>query len=282
MFYRPRKVRLMENKFALYKSWLAEQRLSQATKQSYERAVYNFCRYLRRNSESQPTAENILAYVAMLQETYSNSSQAAFLAAIRSYCHFHGLAMPHVAVAPRHANRPRTLSDAECGQLMKAVIDYSNCKTAALIAVFLQCGLKIGEVSALNIGDVSLVHARIVIAVRKEQDVRRVPMNDLGTKLMLDWLAKRALLCRDDKERALFINNAGTRLSASGINSLMDAFAKQTGITFNARILRNTCLKQFVIQTGNTKTVAEFAGYKSSKSESLLIRMLPPNAVASQ
>lgn len=273
MFYRPARYISMENKFVLYKNWLAQQRLSPATKQSYERAVANFCRHLHHNGELEPTAENIRAYFALLQETYSNSSQAAFLAAIRSYCQFHGLAMPHVPVAPRHGNRPRTLSEAECEQLMKAIVNYSNCKTATLIAVFLQCGLKIGEVSALDASDVSLVHSRIVIAVRKEQDIRRLPMNDLGTRLMLDWLAKRVLLRPDADEKALFINNAGARLSASGINSLMDAFAKQAGITFNARILRNTCLKQFVIQTGNVKSVAEFAGYKSSKGESLLIRM---------
>lgn len=268
--------------FENYQAWLDAQPLSIATKSSYERAVGNFCRFLNATTgaTTQPTAENITAYLNSIKDSYSSNSQAAYLAAIRSYCHFLGMPLPTVPNVQRREIRPRTLNDTEREAIVRALASSSNCKTAALVAVFMQCGLKIGEVVALNVEDVSLVESQIVIAVRKGDGVRRLAMNDSGTQLMLRWLSRRLLVRRNPAESALFLNNFGARISPSGVNALLDAFGKEAQVRFNAQDLRNTCLKGFVIQTQDIKTVAQLAGYRSTKSESRLIRIMPPHAVS--
>jgi site-specific recombinase XerD len=266
--------------FKQYQAWLGAQPLSTATKTSYERAVGMFCRFLRSTATTEPSAENITAYLDSLKESYSNNSQAAFLAAIRSYCHFLGMPLPAVPNVQRREVRPRTLNDAEREAIIRTLNSSLNCKTAALVAVFMQCGLKIGEVVALDVEDVSLVESQIVIAVRKGEDIRRLAMNDTGTQLMLRWLSRRLLVRRNPNEHALFLNNFGARISPSGVNALLDAFGREANVRFNAQDLRNTCLKSFVMQTQDIKAVAQLAGYRSTKSESRLIRILPPHAVS--
>jgi len=260
--------------FSTYRIWLEEQDLSHSTKRSYERAVANFCRFLSSKSALYPNPRLIEEYLCKLRNSYSSTSIAAILAALRSYCHFCGIAMPAVSIEKR-VPLPTTLSSSQQQALVEALSSCTNCKTVAMIHVFLQCGLKMSELAALDVGDVSLAGPRIVIRAVKDNCARFLPLDETGTKALLVWLTRRRVISVNRVERALFVNNYGERISASGINSLIDALAAEITLPLNAQVLRNTCLKNFAMNRQSLQEAADLAGYTSTKSQYFLMRMLP-------
>lgn len=136
---------------------------------------------------------------------------------------------------------PRSLSSAETRKLLKEVEARGNPRDEAIISTLLYTGLRVGELVALELDDVTLSERKGMIQVRAEVakggKERAVPVPKRAREALQSYLEA----CRPaDDSRGLFFGRQGS-LSAEGVAAIVRkyaAWARLEGVT--PHILRHT------------------------------------------
>ena len=135
---------------------------------------------------------------------------------------------------------PRSLSPSEARKLLKEVKVRGNPRDEAIISVLLYTGLRVGELVALEPGDVILSERKGVIQVRAETakggKERAVPVPKRAREVLNAYLEERPSIV----EGSLFIGRQGP-LSAEGVAAVVAkyaAWARLDGVT--PHVLRHT------------------------------------------
>jgi site-specific recombinase XerD len=135
---------------------------------------------------------------------------------------------------------PRSLSSPETRRLLKEVNVRGNPRDEAIISMLLFTGLRVGELVALELNDVSLSERKGTIQVRAEiakgGKERAVPIPQKAREALHAYLEVRPA----DDGRALFIGRQG-QLSAEGVAAIVRkyaAWARLEGVT--PHVLRHT------------------------------------------
>lgn len=164
---------------------------------------------------------------------------------------------------------PRTLTPAETARLSDAIRagrpslmerDY------AIMQLMLQAGLRVHEVAALRLGDLTPTHQRMRAQVRGQgrNGQRMVPLNAVAARALRDYLAARPAIPRVDH---LFVSQRGQPLSMRSIQRVIDTYARAAGLKgVCAQSLRHTCAKTMLEHTHDAARVAQWLGHRSAKS----------------
>lgn len=146
----------------------------------------------------------------------------------------------------RHAGKraqrlPRDLADGQIEQVWGAI---SAARDRAWFALMVRGGLRVGEVVGLDLSQlqsppVGDAPARLRVQ-GKGQKERVVCLSADAYAILVEWLAERPDTC----EPALFLNEKGQRLSASGIEWLLHGYGRAVGIELTPHQLRHTYARQ--------------------------------------
>jgi len=134
----------------------------------------------------------------------------------------------------------------------------------AIASLLYHTGIRIGECAALNTDDV-LVSARkgqVVVRSGKGDSYREIPLNAEVRKALQAWLDERIRAEPDSKERALFLQRRGTRLSTRTMHNVVCRLGREAGLDISAHTLRHTCLTSLVRNGNDLVLVAELAGHR--------------------
>lgn len=127
---------------------------------------------------------------------------------------------------------PKILSSEELKCLLSAASKLQPENTirsisyATLFALLAATGLRVGEVLALNIADIT-VDGLLIISTKFRKD-RLVPIHESTRKGIQHYLKYRVQYGTD--EPALFISNSGTRLCYPTVISIFLQLARETGL----------------------------------------------------
>jgi integrase/recombinase XerD len=237
----------MQEQIRKFLDFLAvEQGYSENTIAAYRNDLSQFVRFLTEmdppiTSWAEVKKDNIINYILYLKEReYTSSTVARKVAAIKSFFHFllaEGIIEDDPTVdldSPKVQKRlPKALSHDLVNRLLAEAGKDSAPKgqrDKALLELLYATGMRVTELVSLNIDDVSLASAT-VRCFGKGAKERIIPIYDRAVHALGEYLQKgRPRLMKDAKEKALFLNHRGKRLTRQGLWLIIKRYAEEIGM----------------------------------------------------
>lgn len=222
---------------------------------------------------------HVRAFLAFLQsKRYSRRSVARKLAAIRAFFRFRshrrGLDLnPGRAVAtPRLPRRlPRFLAEEEAGALVERPDPRTPLgkRDRALLEILYGSGLRVGELVSLDLDDVDATGGVVRVQGKGGRE-RLAPLGSKAIAALGDYLERgRPRLLRlsagADRERALFLNCRGSRLSARGVREVVARYSAGLGggNPVSPHTLRHSFATHLLDNGADLRAVQELLGHAS-------------------
>lgn len=161
---------------------------------------------------------------------------------------------------PKRPKRlPRNLPPEQTGMLMHG--QGGQTRDLALVGVMYGCGLRVSELTGLDLVDVDL-HAGELRVLGKGRKERIVPMPDQVVALVRAYMGERPAYPR---EQALFLNARGGRLTARSVQRLLKARAMATGadVSVTPHRLRHSYATHLLAGGVDLRSIQELLGHSA-------------------
>ncbi|MFA5983809.1 MAG: tyrosine recombinase XerC [Methylococcaceae bacterium] len=253
-----------------------EQRASGHTISNYQRDLMqlaNFCPNQSINHWPVISQSDIRTFIAGRHRQGSNSkSLQRGLSAIRS---FYGFLLKqqwvsknpaqHVS-APKQARKlPKTLDVDQITGLLEASADsVLEVRDLAMFELLYSSGLRLSELSGLNIQDVDLHDRSVLVIAGKGNKSRLLPIGGKAITAIQTWLPHRDSMLKTT-ELALFISTRGTRLGARAIQLRLSQWCKTKHIdeTIHPHMLRHSFASHLLESSQDLRAVQELLGHSN-------------------
>lgn len=151
---------------------------------------------------------------------------------------------------------PRILSKLEYRALRDAC--RGDVRTYAIVELFLQTGIRIGELANLSLTDIK--DSELHIAAQEGHDERAVPLNKAAKEALDTYTKSRNI---DAKSKALFVTKTGRALLIRNIRTAIDRYFKIAGIE-DAKVndLRHTFIAHHLMAGTPLTTISKLVGHK--------------------
>lgn len=152
---------------------------------------------------------------------------------------------------------PRWLDRRQQAALVHAVQAGGSLRDMAIFGLMLHAGLRIGEVCALERGDIEISERKGLVRVHrgKGNKYREVPLNKTARKMLAAWLEK-------NPDGSLFPNRYGQPISVFGVEKLFREYAYQAKLeNVTPHCLRHTFCKNLIDMGVPIDQVAMLAGH---------------------
>ena len=259
-----------------------ERRLSAHTISAYRRDLEKFTDFLTRR-EITTLRQLVIAQARMFpaqlnQSGLSSRSIQRALSAVRTLYRYllreskvainpfltaRDVGHRQAVIAPRAERRlPPTLSIEEIAQLV--TIDPRtdlDRRDRAILELFYSSGLRLAELSGLDLGDLDLGDAMVRV-MGKGAKTRIVPIGGYAREAVLAWLNVRPA-CARESEQALFVNRNGTRLGARAIQQRVAVWAQRQGLgrRVHPHMLRHSFASHLLESSSDLRAVQELLGH---------------------
>lgn len=157
---------------------------------------------------------------------------------------------------PRYLDLDQSLSLLACVDGLNKERDY------CILTLFLNCGLRISELTGLNLTDVRGEQLRVLGKGNKE---RMLFLNDACQQAVADWLAVRSHLAATDKN-ALFITRKHTRMTTDAVHYMVKQRLKKAGLDstqYSSHKLRHTAATLMLQNGVDVRTLQEVLGHEN-------------------
>lgn len=265
---------------------LREKGKSRYTVIAYKKDIEQFLGFLAKKqtaSISEVKKETIQEFInELIQSTYTKKSASRKLNSIRTFYRFlkeEGTVTINPALDVAHPrfenNKPRVLSKLE----YRALRDFArqDKRTYALIELFLQTGLRIGELASLRLPDIQ--ENELLVRNYGKNKERRIPLNKLVYKALQDYLKVRP----EAKENHVFITKNHKPLLIRNIRNIVDRCFREVGIE-NVKVndLRNTFIAHQLSAGVPLAYVSKVVGHKRLSSTEQFLDLVEQDTTPSQ
>ena len=155
---------------------------------------------------------------------------------------------------------PKYLTLDESVQLLDAVDGKNQERDYCILALFLNCGLRISELVGLNLSDIQGESLRVL---GKGNKVRIIYLNDACQDALDHWLAvRRPIQGRD--ANALFLSSRNERISRSMVHAMVKKRLGEAGIDstqYSSHKLRHTAATLMLQNGVDVRAVQEVLGH---------------------
>ena len=138
-----------------------------------------------------------------------------------------------------------------------AIVDRDR----AILELLYSSGLRLAELTDLNIGDVDMHDATVRVTGKGNKD-RIVPVGRHALKALRQWSITRGDLANAD-EQAMFVSNRGTRISSRSVQARVKHWAKLQGIDVNVypHLFRHSFATHVLESSHDLRGVQELLGH---------------------
>lgn len=216
--------------------------------------------------------QHVILYVETLeQHDLAPRTRARKLAALRSFYDYlvdeQQLEQNPCAYLPSPKlpqNLPQILTEQEVLALLEApTLDKpTGYRDRAMLEVLYGSGLRVSELMGLNVGDIDQLG--FVRCLGKGNKERIIPLGQHAIKATTQYLEyARPRLQRNIRERALFLNIRGNRLTRQGFWKIIKAWAHQAGIDkeISPHMLRHSFATHLLRHGADLRSVQEMLGH---------------------
>lgn len=183
----------------------------------------------------------INAYKLSVQQEVKPSTINAALNGIQNFVRFLKLGN---AVRMQHVCLPyqlKTLTIADQQRFITALRQSENAKHRAIGMLLFSTGIKVGQLTALDLHDISLKEDRGTLFLKQDGNLE-IALSQPVVQALREWLGERKQLAKND--RALFLNQRGKRLATSTIDPLIRKMGTQARLYVSPQVLRHTFLEK--------------------------------------
>lgn len=156
---------------------------------------------------------------------------------------------------------PRYLSLDESRKLLESVDGVNRERDYCILTLFLNCGLRISELIALDISDIREDSVRVFGKGGKE---RIVYLNSACIDAVNSYLAIRSTIAAIDR-RAFFLSSRRNRISRSTVHNLVKKHLNDAGIDstkYSSHKLRHTAATLMLQNGVDVRTLQELLGHE--------------------
>lgn len=256
-----------------YERWLNGQPLAERTRGAYLAQVSAYVGWLAEAgrgpgalSESRERDVAVRDYKrhVKVKGKWAPRSVNQALAAVDNFYRSLNLSPPQVRREELAQVAPRALEVEEQRVFLRAVERCPSARDRAMATVFFYTGLRLSELSALEVGDVSVSARRGRLRVRsgKGETYREVPLNSACRAALDEWLIARANRIDDESVTALWLSRTGAAMSPRAVDLVVRRLAADAGLKLSAHVLRHTCVTNLIRSGADVVLVAEIAGHR--------------------
>ncbi len=245
----------------------------------------------------QVTRDSVISFLLYFKERrYAPTTVARKQAAIKSFFKYlvsKGVvsANPTEELVSQHVDRalPHTISSSEADRLIEKLNAASDTpetlRDRAMLQLLYATGLRVGEMVALNLGDLDPDLKSISISSRGRS--RRVPINSQIVRDMLREYLKRgrprlaqpahkgATLADDaGGEKPLFLNHRGQRLTRQGFWLILKGYARAAGLNeITPHTLRHSFAAQKLKNGADMRDLQQMLGHANVSTTQVYARI---------
>ena len=255
--YTPRECSLARLDARLIENWAAELRIRSYSPASIRRKMVVlkvFCSYWVRMGvlAESPFWRVKLSFGRILQlpQALTESEMRDLLTqARRTHC---------AAVVPRKGS-----ALAKSRVASSSSRSYRALRNLALVDLLFATGMRVGEVSSLNLGDFAVAESVFKVRGKGGRDRLAFVVDEQTVRIQREHLEARSRLTSESP--ALFLNASGERLSTQGIANIIAQFRKEAGIErhITPHMLRHTVATLLMRNGVDIRIVQEFLGHAS-------------------
>lgn len=249
-----------------------ERRFSPHTAKSYARDIDLLIELAGTTPLERLHVHEIRRFIAQLHARgLAGRSLARALSAWRGFYRYlardHGFRHnPCVGIrAPKGARKlPSALSPDEAHQLLERdAAGPLGVRDKAMIELFYSSGLRLSELTGLDLGDVNFDDATVRVT-GKGAKTRIVPVGGPALAALKAWLDARGSVARAD-ECALFPTARGTRLTPRAVQLRLENWALKQGFgrRVHPHVLRHSFASHLLQSSGDLRAVQEMLGHAS-------------------
>jgi integrase/recombinase XerC len=149
-----------------------------------------------------------------------------------------------------------------------------------MVELLYGCGLRVGELVGLDVQHGAEAagwierEERNVQVLGKGSKRRSVPLGNAAAQALDAWLAQRSGVAKPE-EKALFVSQRGTRITASQVRSRLKALALQAGLPTHVHphMLRHSFASHLLQSSGDLRAVQELLGHASIRTTQVYTRL---------
>ena len=269
-------------------TWLeAERRYSPLTVRNYQRDIDQFLGWMSLTRDSfvpnmikREHVEEWIIYLGdkrKLKATSVNRTVASLRTLWRWLLH-HGHVKRDVVSMIRSTKTPRRLPvfvpDSRMVEVVEGIKedlasgDFVRVRDAVVVVLFYTSGMRLAELHALNVGDISadFSHIRVVGKGRKE---RIVPLIAPVQEILKKYCGQKSSqnICIDQK-KALILSEKEERLSQRTLQRIVDRVLKASGVQgkTSPHVLRHTFATHLLNMGADLRDIQELLGHSSLKA----------------
>lgn len=269
-------------------TWLeAERRYSPLTVRNYQRDIDQFLGWMSLTRDSfvpnmikREHVEEWIIYLGdkrKLKATSVNRTVASLRTLWRWLLH-HGHVKRDVVSMIRSTKTPRRLPvfvpDSRMVEVVEGIKedlasgDFVRVRDAVVVVLFYTSGMRLAELHALNVGDISadFSHIRVVGKGNKE---RIVPLIAPVQEILKKYCGQKSSqnICIDQK-KALILSEKEERLSQRTLQRIVDRVLKASGVQgkTSPHVLRHTFATHLLNMGADLRDIQELLGHSSLKA----------------
>ena len=223
------------------------------------------------------TRSHIIDYLSFLSgQGRSGVTRARKLASIREYCKFLLAEQtiersPAEQIAmPRKERKTRVyLRVDEYMRLLGAAL--GNSRDYAILQLFLQTGIRVGELVNLCLSDIDLTDQTMLINGKGKKQ-RSVNLEKKATQALKNYLSVRP----QSLDGHLFLNYQGTNLSVRGVVDIVEKYRTLAGIQkkFSCHSLRHTCATYKAAKGYTVRQLQALLGHEKAETSLLYTHLV--------
>ena len=251
----------------------SEKQFSPHTQSNYTRDLHKFQLYCVEKSIadlSRVDARLVRMIVATLhRQGLGGKSLQRWLSSVRRFFQFcikHGWMQHNPAdaiAAPKSPKKlPKTLDVDQTAQFVEVEgDDFIHKRDRALLELIYSSGLRLAEVTALNLDDIDWSDAMVTVT-GKGNKTRTLPVGSVALDALKSWLPERAGYA-SAQEQALFITQRGKRVSHRAVQMRMQQISIQQGMdtSVHPHMLRHSFASHMLESSGDLRLVQELLGH---------------------
>ena len=270
----------MEKQVKLFLEFLQnEKKLSDNTLQSYKRDIIQYQNYLEENgiNYAKVSKEDIKAYLNYLKQIGKKPSTISRnLASIRSFYQF-SIRNKKIkndptedVQSPKIEKRvPSVLTAQEVELLLEQPkdVDLKGTRDKAMLEFAYATGMRVTEIINLNIENVNIEEGYVICRTGAKQ--RNIPLGSLSLSALKEYIEEaRPILIKNEREKALFVNVNGKRLTRQGFWKIVKYYKEQAHITkdITPHVLRHSFATHLLQNGADLKAIQTMLGHSDISS----------------